>query len=79
MAETTKDRLRAARTNGSPTKRKVGEGVAGVAGTLPVERKVRITVDLPESMHRALKVKVANEGIDAQTYVRALLKAALES
>jgi hypothetical protein len=78
MADTTKDRLRAARSNVSPTKRTAGEGNAGAGGVLPVERKIRITVDLPESMHRALKVRIANEGIDAQTFIRSLLKTALD-
>ena len=77
MAETAKDRLRAVRSKGSPTKRSLGEGNAGIDGVLPIERKVRITVDLPESMHRALKVHVANEGLDAQTFIRSLLEQAL--
>jgi len=73
----TKDRLRAARANGSPTKRRAGEGTAGADGKLPVEKKVRVTVDLPESMHRALRHRIADEGVDAQTFIRRLLARSL--
>ncbi len=74
MAETAKDRLLAARSHGSPTRRKPGEGTPGANGDAGVERKVRITVDLPESLHRALRIRVAQEGGDAQSLVRTLLE-----
>jgi hypothetical protein len=41
-------------------------------------RKVRVTVDLPESLHRRLRVRVAETRTDAQTLIRALLTAELE-
>lgn len=40
-------------------------------------RKVRLTVDLPESLHRALRVRVAQQGGDAGSFIRALLTEAL--
>jgi hypothetical protein len=78
MAETAKDRMRAMRAHGSPTRRKVGEGNPAANGDVGIERKVRITVDLPESLHRALRVRVANEGTDAQTLIRRLLTVELQ-
>lgn len=73
-AESAKDRMRAARNLGSPTRRQVGDSVAGAAPNVAAERKVRITVDLPESLHRALRIRVAKDGIDAQRFIRAQLE-----
>ncbi len=73
MAETAKDRMRMVRAHGSPTTRKPGEANAGANGDAGIERKVRITVDLPESLHRSLRVRVAQDGTDAQTLIRRLL------
>jgi hypothetical protein len=73
MADSPRDRLRAARANGSPASRRPGEGNAG-GGTAAVERKVRITVDLPESLHKALRVRVARDGLDAQSFIRRYLE-----
>ncbi|HVA41930.1 MAG TPA: hypothetical protein VNF50_00440 [Acidimicrobiales bacterium] len=77
MADSTRDKLRAVRAHGSPASRRPGE-VSAVEGTpLPVEKKVRTTLDLPSSLHRALRVRCAEEGIDAQTFLRGLLEKAL--
>lgn len=74
MAESAKDRMRAARAHGSPTRRKAGEASPGANGAVGVERKVRITLDLPESLHRALRIRVLREGQDAQTFLRGHLE-----
>jgi len=78
MADTPADRMRAMRSHGSPTTRRAGEANAGANGDVGLERKVRITVDLPESLHKKLRLRVAQEGGDAQTLVRRLLAAELD-
>jgi hypothetical protein len=52
---------------------------SAVDGTEAVERTYRITVDLPEELHRALRVRVAidPEVPDAMSFVRSLLAEAL--
>jgi hypothetical protein len=78
MASNARDRLRAARANGSPASRRPGEGNAG-GGTTAIERKVRITVDLPESLHKALRIRVARDGLDAQSFIRRYLEESLSA
>lgn len=77
MTDSAAGRLRAARSHTSPVRRRPGEATAGAAGHEITERKVRITVDLPESLHRALKIHLARHGVDGGSYVRALLVEAL--
>jgi predicted HicB family RNase H-like nuclease len=40
----------------------------------PPARKKRLIVDVPEDVHRALKVRAASEGLSIREFVLALLK-----
>jgi hypothetical protein len=51
----------------------VTEGAPGAGGEVPKEATVRITLDLPASMHRKLRLRVIEEGTDAQKFLRRLL------
>ena len=79
MPDNMRDRLRATRDHDSPTARKPGEAMPGAAGQLAKERTVRITLDLPASMHRQLRVRVAQDGTDAQKFLRRLLEQELRN
>jgi Arc/MetJ-type ribon-helix-helix transcriptional regulator len=60
-------------------KARADAGRSAVDGAKAVERTYRITVDLPEELHRALRVRVAidAEVPDAMSFVRSLLAEAL--
>jgi hypothetical protein len=74
VMEDAKSRFRAARDHGSPQSRKAGEAAPGAVGEVAKERTVKITLELPASVHRKLRQRVLDEGTDASKYLRRLLE-----
>lgn len=74
MPDDIKNRFRATRDHDSPTARKAGEVTPGANGEVAKERTVKITLELPVSMHRKLRQRVLDDDTNASKYLRRLLE-----
>jgi len=67
------DRMRATIGREHTVQRRVGEGRASAAGERATQRTVRLTVDLTEAQHRALRHVAVDHGTNASEVIRALV------